>query len=129
MHEKRIEIRWKDVDMYGHVNQAVYLTYAEEVLDDWVRRTLGLGGRDIWHYVGARAAIDFRNELRFEDRYAVGSCRLARLGNSSVTVRIELRAPDGRLVAEVELVAVTFDPKRRKSRPLTDEERAAFERG
>ena len=32
---KRIEIRWRDLDSYGHVNQAVYLTYAEEVLDDW----------------------------------------------------------------------------------------------
>ena len=40
-HEKRIEIRWRDLDSYGHVNQAVYLTYAEEVLDDWFRTKLG----------------------------------------------------------------------------------------
>ena len=26
MHEKRIEVRWRDVDNYGHVNNAVYLT-------------------------------------------------------------------------------------------------------
>ena len=27
MHEKQIEIRWRDQDAYGHVNNAVYLTY------------------------------------------------------------------------------------------------------
>lgn len=127
MHEKRIEIRWRDLDAYAHVNQAVYLTLSEEVLDDWIRRVLGLGDGEVWHYVGARAAIDYRNELRLEDREAVGSCRLERVGTSSVTARVELRAPDGRLAAEVELVIVAFDPDRRESRPLTGEERARFE--
>ena len=31
MHEKRIEIRWRDMDAFRHVNNAVYLTYLEEV--------------------------------------------------------------------------------------------------
>jgi acyl-CoA thioesterase FadM len=31
VHEKQIEIRWRDQDAYGHVNNAVYLTYLEEV--------------------------------------------------------------------------------------------------
>jgi len=39
---KQIEIRWRDLDAYGHVNQAVYLTFAEEILDDWFRRAFGL---------------------------------------------------------------------------------------
>ena len=30
MHEKEIEIRWRDLDPYGHVNHAVFLTYLEE---------------------------------------------------------------------------------------------------
>ena len=40
MHEKRIEVRWRDVDNYGHVNNAVYLTYLEEVRDEWLARTI-----------------------------------------------------------------------------------------
>jgi acyl-CoA thioesterase FadM len=35
VHAKRIDLRWRDLDAYGHVNQAVYLTFAEEVLDHW----------------------------------------------------------------------------------------------
>ena len=53
MHEKRIDIRWRDLDAYGHVNQAVYLTYSEEVLDDWFRERLDLGPDRNCDYVAA----------------------------------------------------------------------------
>jgi acyl-CoA thioester hydrolase len=126
VHQKRIEIRWRDLDAYQHVNQAVYLTYLEEMLDDWIRGVLGLGKGEVWDYVAARVAIDYRNELRLDDREAVGSVRLERVGTKSVTARAEVRAAGGRLAAEAELVIVARDPETRASRPLTDRERAAF---
>jgi acyl-CoA thioester hydrolase len=130
VHEKRIEIRWRDLDAYQHVNQAVYLTYLEETLDDWIRVVLGLGEGEVWHYVAAHVSIDYRNELRLDDRQAVGSVRLERVGTKSVTVRAELRAaPDARIAAEAELVIVSRDPETGTSQPLTDGERAAFEAG
>ena len=70
---------------------------------------------------------DVSAELRLEDRQAVGSVRLERTGTKSVTVHMELRAPDGRLAAEAELVIVSRDPRTGESQPLTEEERAAFE--
>jgi len=127
VHEKRIEIRWRDLDAYQHVNQAVYLTYLEETLDDWLRVVLGLGEDEVWHYVAAHVSIDYRNELRLEDRQAIGSVRLERVGTKSVTARAELRAPDGRVAAEADLVIVSRDPETGASQPLTEEERAAFE--
>src|SRR3954454_3510037 len=127
MHEKRIDIRWRDQDAYQHVNQAVYMTYLEEILDDWIRQVLGLPEGEAWNYFGARAAIDYRSELRADDRQVVGSVSLVRVGTKSVTARIEMRAPDGRLAAEAETVIVARDPETRGSKALTDEERAAFE--
>jgi acyl-CoA thioester hydrolase len=127
VHEKRIDIRWRDLDAYQHVNQAVYLTYLEETLDDWIRGVLGLGEGEVWHYVAAHVSIDYRNELRLDDRQAVGSVRLERIGTKSVTARADLRAPDGRLAAEAELVIVSRDPRTGESQPLKDSERAAFE--
>jgi acyl-CoA thioester hydrolase len=127
VYEKRIEIRWRDLDTYAHVNQAVYSTYFEETLDQWLRGTLGLGEGEVWDYVAARVAIDYRAELRLDDREAVGTVRLERVGTKSVTVRAELRAPDGRLAAEAEMVVVARDPQTGESRALTDAERAAFE--
>ena len=85
-HEKRVEIRWSDVDAYMHVNNAVYATYLEECRDEWVDRALGELG-DAWDFVLARVAIDFRRELRLEDEEVVVSCTLHRIGNSSVTLQ------------------------------------------
>jgi len=125
-HEKRIEIRWRDLDSYGHVNQAVYLTYAEEVLDDWFRTKLGRDPGTIWDYVARRTTIDYRGELRLGDRVAVGSAELVRLGATSLTAAVTLSAPDGRVATELELVVVVIDGKGGAARPLTDAERTAL---
>ena len=125
-HEKRIEIRWRDLDSYGHVNQAVYLTYAEEVLDDWFRTKLGRDPGVGWDYVARRTTIDYRGELRLADRVAVGSAELAQLGPTSQTARVLLSAPDGRVATELELVIVAIDGKGGAPRPLTDAERSAL---
>jgi len=125
-HEKRIEIRWRDLDAYGHVNQAVYLTFAEEVLDDWFRAKLGRDPGTIWDYVARRTTIDYRGELRLDDRVAVGSAALVKLGTTSVTAKVTLSAPDGRVATELELVVVAIDGKGGPARPLSEQERAAL---
>jgi acyl-CoA thioester hydrolase len=125
MHEKRIEIRWRDLDAYNHVNNAVYLTYLEEARDEWLESALGRDGA-AWGYVLARVAIDFRRELTQDDDEVVASCALARLGTASVTTREELRTRDGQLAAEAEAVLVALDPDSRETRALSDDERAAL---
>jgi acyl-CoA thioester hydrolase len=124
--EKRIELRWRDLDAYGHVNQAVYLTYSEEVLDDWFRDKLELGPERNWDYVAARTTIEYRSELRLADEQAVGSVTSVSLGTKSLTAGVTLRAPDGRVVAELEHVVAVLDGKGGASRPLTERERSAL---
>jgi acyl-CoA thioester hydrolase len=126
-HEKRVEIRWSDVDAYQHVNNAVYATYLEECRDEWVERVLGKSG-DSWNFVLARVAIDFRRELRLEDGHVVVSCALTRIGNSSITLSEQIRTQDGDLSAEAEAVLVARDRELGRSRPLTAVEREAFDR-
>lgn len=126
-HRKRIEIRWRDADAYQHVNNAVYATYLEECRDEWLEQALA-GAGDLWDFVLARLAIDFRRELRLTDGWAVVSCALARVGTSSLTLREEIRADAGWLAAEAEAVLVARDRERGGSRPLSEAERAAFER-
>jgi acyl-CoA thioester hydrolase len=127
VHEKRVEIRWRDVDAYEHVNNAVYATYLEECRDEWLARALD-GASDPWDFVLARVAIDFRRELRIEDGWVVVSCALQRIGSSSLTLREEIRTEDGTLCAESEAVLVARDRERARSRPLIPLERAQLER-
>jgi acyl-CoA thioester hydrolase len=123
-HEKRIEIRWRDLDSLGHVNNAVYATYLEEGRDEWFELVFsGLG--DPWDYVTARIAIDYRRELTQADDAVVVRTRLVRVGTSSLTLHEEIRAEAGWLAAEAESVIVARDRETGGSRPLTDEERRA----
>ena len=126
MHEKQIEIRWRDMDAFGHVNNAVFLTYLEEIRDEFLDRALSPAGSS-WDFVLVRVAIDYRRELTQDDDVISTSSRLVSLGTSSVTTREEIRTLDGELAAEAESVMVARDRDTGRSRPMTDIERAGFE--
>ena len=123
--EKEIEIRWADLDAFGHVNHVVFLTYLEEVRDEWLGGSLG-DAEEVWNWVLVRVEIDYRRELALSDDVVVATCRLERVGTSSVTTREEVRTLDGQLSAEAKSVLVARDRESGRARPLTGQERAAF---
>ena len=124
MVEVTIPIRWRDVDNYGHVNNAVYLTYLEEARDRWVRETLG---PDV-DFVIVRIAIDYRRELSQDDGAVTVSCRGVGYGTSSIRTVEQIVAEPGWVAAESESVIVAHEAEARSSRALTDEERATLDR-
>ena len=113
---KTLEIRWRDIDALGHVNNAVYLTYLEELLTSWLRPAIG----DEW--VNARIELDFRRELRLADGQVIAKGELLRIGNSSLTAKVWFERPDGQVAAGGEAVVVAWDAAARRSRPLTPAE-------
>lgn len=119
--ELRIVVRWRDMDDYGHVNNAVYLTYLEECRDRMVERLFGSG--DAWDFVLAHVGIDYRNELKQADGEVVIRCAVASVGRSSVRTRERVEKADGTVAADAEAVIVPRGPGGSGSRPLTDEER------
>jgi acyl-CoA thioester hydrolase len=125
-HEKEIEIRWRDLDSFGHVNHVVFLTYLEEARDEWLGRALG-SPDDVWSYVVARIEIDYRRELRLDDDVVVARCRLERIGNSSITTRESISTRGGELAAETSAVLVARDEETGRSRRIHQRERTAFE--
>jgi len=127
VHEKRIEVRWRDVDNYGHVNNAVYLTYLEEVRDEWLARTIS-DDDAVWDFVVAHVSIDFRREITQADDEVVTTCRAEAIGTSSVRTREDIHLAAGPLAAEAHAVLVARDRNSGRSRPITPREREAFER-
>ena len=126
-HEKEIEIRWRDLDAFNHVNHVVFLTYLEEVRDGWLGRVLEEPAL-VWGYVIARVEIDYRRELTLEDDAIVARCSLERLGTKSVTTSEAILTRDGETAAEAKAVLVARDDESGRSRLISDVERAAFER-
>jgi acyl-CoA thioester hydrolase len=124
---KRVEIRWRDMDAFKHVNNAVYLTYLEETRDEWFLQVLG-NGLLLNDFVLARCAVDYRSSVTQEDGHVDVELRCTRVGRSSVTTaeRISVPGAGGRLAAEAEAVLVHYDWETGTSRPLTEEIGAAF---
>ena len=123
VHEERIKIRWRDVDNYGHVNNAVYLTYLEEARDAWAHAALG----ERFDFVIVRVAIDYRRELSLEDGEVVVRCQGAWFGRTSIRTAERILTPDGTVRAEAESVIVAHDAGARKARPLTEDERTRLD--
>jgi acyl-CoA thioester hydrolase len=124
--ERRIDIRWRDMDAYGHVNNAVYLNYLEECRDRLVEDLFG--SHEAWDFVLAHVGIDFRSELRQADGEVVVRCEVAGFGRSSIRTRERVEKADGTLAAEAESVIVPRSPDEPSSRALTDEERVVLQR-
>ena len=125
IYEKRVEIRWRDQDALGHVNNAVYATYFEEARDEWIAGLLQ-GVSSLTDFALAHVSIDFRHELTQDDGYVIARCRIVRVGNSSVRTSEELVKRDEVISAQAEAVLVARD-RAGGSRPLTQAERAALE--
>ena len=123
--EKRIEIRWSDLDASQHVNNAVYLSYLEEVRTAWLDEALRDAGA-VMDFVLVHVEIDFKRELTLDDKAVVARCTLARVGTSSIRTAEEILTDGGELAARAEAVIVARDPATGASRPLSDAERSAL---
>ncbi|MFC7071210.1 acyl-CoA thioesterase [Halobaculum lipolyticum] len=121
--ETTVPVRYRDLDPMGHVNNAVYATYFEEVRTAFFREEVGLDLADS-RAVLASLDVDFRAPIE-----GTGDVRavldVAAVGTSSVTFAYELYA-DGRLAAEGETVQVAVADG--EPTPLPEDVRDAAER-
>ena len=125
-HTKRIEIRWNDMDAFGHVSNIVYLTYVDEALYDFYTRLLG---DSVQRLVTRRVEVDYvRSLTRADDEVLDAEVRLVRIGSSSLTTETEIRsAATGEVAARVTTVIVHTDEARSAAAPLPEAERTALE--
>jgi acyl-CoA thioester hydrolase len=119
-----LPLRHRDLDALGHVNQAVFHELLEEVRAAFFRTTLP--DLPFTGYVLAHVELDYRREVRIEDRYLIGECRVASLGRSRVELENRLVLADGNVAVEGRAVLVAWDEKTRRSRELTENERKAL---
>lgn len=120
----RVPIRWRDLDLLGHLNQAVYHEYLEEGRGALMA---SLGREHRFPFVLARVELDYHHEVRRQDREVEVVARVERVGTKSLTVTHELLLPDGTVAATGSSVFVAWDPEKRAARALTDPERTALE--
>ena len=145
----RIEVRFRDCDPMGHVNNAVYLTYLEQArLAQW---------RDLWGFgrapeappvvvpsagsspaavpaeaakvpgvILARTEVDYRIPARYGDVLEV-RIGLAAVGRTSFTYDYEILDTQGSIVATARSVQVMYDYAAGRSVPIPDGIRRLFD--
>lgn len=112
-----LQIRFGDTDALGHVNNAVYASYAELGRIDFVSK-LGL---PVTGYILARLAMDFRRQVRLADRCRI-TTEVVHVGTTSMTMRQVMYAED-EVACEFEAVVVWFDYESDRPVRIPDEQR------
>jgi acyl-CoA thioester hydrolase len=107
-------VRWDDIDAFGHVNNAKYLTYIQEARFLW---------SPIIEMVVARAEVDFIEAIYEGGRFYDINLWVESIGNSSFTMAYEVVGDNGVVHAKVKTVQVVVSMETMKSRPLKDSER------
>ncbi|HET6656589.1 MAG TPA: thioesterase family protein [Gaiellaceae bacterium] len=120
------EVVFRDLDAFGHVNNGVYLTYIENARIGYVRDVLGIESLEGLLMIVARAKIDFRSRANLGDILEIGA-RTTRVGTKSFDLEHEIRAQDGRLVAEAQTTLVAFDYDADTTMPIPPEWRERIE--
>jgi acyl-CoA thioester hydrolase len=117
-------VRWDDIDAMGHVNNAKYLTFAQEARFLWATEEFSATMREstLIEMVVARAEVDFIEPIYDGGRFVDVEISVEKIGNSSFNMLFTI-ADAGKVFAKVKTVQVAVSLETKKSRPLTDKER------
>jgi acyl-CoA thioester hydrolase len=126
-HLRSFTTRWRDNDVYGHMNNAVYYEYVDSVVNAWLIETGALAIPDgPVIAIVAETGCTFFESLGFPLVVETG-LRAARVGATSVTYEIGLFAPGIELeAARARFVHVCVDRGTRRPVPLPESLRAAL---
>ena len=117
-------VRWDDLDAMGHVNNAKYLTYAQEARFLWATEEFSGAMKEtsLIEMVVARAEVDFIEPIYEGGRFVDVDISVEKIGNSSFNMLFTI-SDQGKVFAKVRTVQVAVSLETRKSRPLSDKER------
>ena len=128
-HFQAIPTRWADNDIYGHVNNVVYYSYFDTVVNQYLieQHALDLVNSTVIGLV-VETQCDYFAPLRFPDMVHAG-LRVTKVGNSSVRYEIGLFRNDERAAsAQGYFVHVYVNRASRRSTPVPADMRAVLEK-
>lgn len=131
-HTTTVDLRFGDIDMLRHVNNARYLSFLEQARIQYAFDVLGWDGD--WRTLNmilARTEIDFLRPLLLGERLQIAT-RCAQMGKKSFTFEYLLytagrqypsAAPQEaeHLVSRAKSVMVFYDTRKEETRPLPED--------
>ncbi len=119
-HRTSVHVRFSDIDVYGHVNNARFLSYLEEARMSYYREVLfGTKKLPRLGVILAHTCIDYLRPVFLGDTLEVLS-RVAKLGNKSYTMEYVFLKNQEEIVAKAEAVIVSFDFTQNRTVPWSE---------
>lgn len=121
----KMQVRFRDIDVMGHVNNAVYLSYFEMTRVHYFEQLLGLK----WDYskdgfLLARNEIDYIRPILLTEKPEI-KMYTQHIGNSSFTMGYEVLVNDV-VVTRAVSVLVAYDSTTNKTIPIPTKLREAL---
>ena len=127
-HKQAVTTRWMDNDAYGHVNNVVYYSYFDTIVNAWLIAK-GLLDVEKGNPIGlvVETGCRYFEPLTYPET-VTAAMRVSHVGNSSVRYEIALFGEGrDRAAAQGHFVHVYVDRQTRRPAPLPPEWRAVFE--
>jgi acyl-CoA thioester hydrolase len=124
-HRTSLQVRFRDIDAFGHVNNAVFFSYVEQARIRYLLDILQpVEPFDRMPLILARVELDFRSPIEFGEEVTVET-RVDRIGRTSFGMRHRMTAgTEARLVGDVQTVLVTYDYTAARPMPVPDDWRS-----
>jgi acyl-CoA thioester hydrolase len=125
-HRTTIDVRFRDIDALGHVNNAVFFSYVEQARVRYFTEVLGLNVTERFPLILAHASIDFASPILLGERVEVAT-RVDWIGESSFAMSHQVRVGDDRRqAARSRTVIVAYDYGVARPMPVPDAWRGAM---
>ncbi len=122
-----VQMRFRDIDGMGHVNNAVYLSYTELARTQFYMQVAKKKSLDEIDFILAHVDIDFESQAMWGDQIQVAVWP-TKIGTSSFTLSYEISEKrTRRILARANSVLVSYDYEKRESKPIPPEFRNLLE--
>lgn len=119
-----MELRWRDLDAFNHVNNANFLTFVEEARIRWFESSIDGWATSQHAPLLAAVQMNYRMPIPYPARVFV-ELLTERIGNTSLTLGHRIVGEDGQMYADGHSVLVWIDIASGRPVQLPDGVRAA----
>ena len=120
-----IEIRFADLDAYGHVNNALFFTYLETARVKLFQQHFGAFLGSELMFLVVRAECDYRLPIELTDNLQI-SISIDQVRHTSFNFSYQMHDAAGKVFAEAKTVMVCYDAKIKKPVAIPPEIKAVF---
>lgn len=120
-----VDVRFKDVDVGGHVHHSLVLVFFEEARARYWREVVGIDGVEDVDFIMAEARIRFHARIFYPQRLRVG-VRISTLKRKHFVMEYLVEDVAGEALASGETTMVMFDYQKKSSKAVPPEVVAAI---